>query len=201
MAGKIPLAGAYVLEFLRGGEDVTGATLTRFFGFHVAVLPMITTALLALHVILIQRQGMSVPISVKGEAAARRGMPFFPNFFLRELMGWGISLAVLAALASLFPWELGVKADAFAPAPAGIKPEWYFLFMFQTLKMIPATVLGIEGELLGLLVFGAGGLLWFLLPLLDRSAAEEKRNPVVIGIGVVVLVFIAVMTVLGYVTP
>jgi cytochrome b6 len=128
-------------------------------------------------------------------------MPFFPNFFLRELMGWGISLAVLAALASLFPWELGVKADAFAPAPAGIKPEWYFLFMFQTLKMIPATVLGIEGELLGLLVFGAGGLLWFLLPLLDRSAAEEKRNPVVIGIGVVVLVFIAVMTVLGYVTP
>jgi cytochrome b6 len=201
MAGKIPLVGRYVLEFLRGGEDVTGATLTRFFGFHVAVLPMITTALLALHVLLIQRQGMSVPLSVKGEAAARRGMPFFPNFFLRELMGWGIALAVLAALASLFPWELGEKADAFAPAPAGIKPEWYFLFMFQTLKYLPATLFGVEGELLGLLFFGALGLAWFLLPVLDRRTSEDERNPAVIWAGVLVLLFAAVMTVLGYVMP
>jgi cytochrome b6 len=201
MAGKIPFVGGYVLEFLRGGEDVTGATLTRFFGFHVAVLPMITTALLALHVLLIQRQGMSVPFSVKGEAASRRGMPFFPNFFLRELMGWGIALAVLAALASLFPWELGVKADAFAPAPAGIKPEWYFLFMFQTLKMLPATLFGVEGELLGLLFFGALGLAWFLLPVLDRRTSEDERNPVVIWAGILVLLFAAGMTVLGYVTP
>jgi cytochrome b6 len=201
MAGKVPFAGKYILEFLRGGEDVTGATLTRFFGFHVAVLPMITTALLGLHVLLIQRQGMSVPVSVAGEAASRKGMKFFPNFFLRELMGWGIALAILAALASLFPWELGVKADAFAPAPAGIKPEWYFLFMFQTLKMLPATIAGIEGEFLGLMVFGAGGLLWFLLPLLDRSSSEEKRSPIVIWIGIAVVVFIAVATVLGYVMP
>jgi cytochrome b6 len=200
MAGKIPLVGGYLLEFLRGGEDVTGATLTRFFGFHVAVLPMITTAFLALHVILIQRQGMSVPASVKGEAGARRGMPFFPNFFLRELMGWGIALAVLAALASLFPWELGEKADAFAPAPAGIKPEWYFLFMFQTLKMLPATLFGVEGELLGLIFFSLAGLLWFFLPVLDRST-EERRSPLVTWIGIGALVFIAVMTVLGYVMP
>jgi cytochrome b6 len=201
MAGKIPWIGKYVLEFLRGGEDVTGATLTRFFGFHVAVLPMITTALLAIHVLLIQRQGMSVPASVKGEASSRRGMPFFPNFFLRELMGWAICLAILASLASLFPWELGVKADAFAPAPAGIKPEWYFLFMFQTLKMLPATVFGVEGELLGLTVFAVFGLVWFLLPVLDRGSPEEKRNPLVISAGVVALVFIAVMTYLGYRMP
>ncbi len=180
---------------------MTGATLTRFFGFHVAVLPMIVTALLGLHVLLIQRQGMSVPTSVKGEAAARRGMPFFPNFFLRELMGWGIALAVLAALASLFPWELGVKADAFAPAPAGIKPEWYFLFMFQTLKYLPATLFGVEGELLGLMFFGALGLAWFLLPVLDRRSAGDDRNPVVTWAGVLVLLFAAVMTVLGYVMP
>jgi cytochrome b6 len=201
MAGKIPWIGNYVLVFLRGGEDVTGATLTRFFGFHVAVLPMITTALLAVHVLLIQRQGMSVPTSVKGEAASRRGMPFFPNFFLRELMGWAICLGLLASLASLFPWELGVKADAFAPAPAGIKPEWYFLFMFQSLKMLPATVFGVEGELLGLLFFSVCGLVWFLLPVLDRGSPEEKRNPLVLWAGVVALVFIAVMTYLGYVKP
>jgi quinol-cytochrome oxidoreductase complex cytochrome b subunit len=94
-----------------------------------------------------------------------------------------------------------VKADAFAPAPAGIKPEWYFLFMFQTLKMLPATLFGVEGELLGLLFFGALGLAWFLLPVLDRRTSEDERNPVVIWAGVLVLLFAAGMTVLGYVTP
>jgi cytochrome b6 len=201
MAGKVPLIGGFILEFLRGGEDVTGATLTRFFGFHVAVLPMITTALLVLHVLLIQQQGMSVPIGLEKEAASRRPMPFFPNFFLRELMGWAIALAILAALASLFPWELGVKADPFAPAPAGIKPEWYFLFMFQTLKMLPATIAGIEGEFVGLALFGIAGLAWFFLPLLDRRSSREERSPIVTAIGVLALLFIAVMTYLGYVMP
>jgi cytochrome b6 len=200
MAGKVPLVGKFVLEFLRGGEDVTGATLTRFFGFHVAVLPMATTALLALHLLLVQRQGMSVPLSQKENAARRRPMPFFPNFFLREMMGWAIALALLAALASLFPWELGVKADPFAPAPAGIKPEWYFLFMFQTLKLLPATIAGVEGELVGLAVFGIGGLLWFFLPWLDRRASRGDKSPAVTAIGILVLIFIAVMTWVGYVT-
>jgi cytochrome b6 len=200
MAGKIPVAGKFVLEFLRGGEDVTGATLTRFFGFHVAVLPMITTALLALHVLLVQRQGMSVPLSQKEAAAARRPMPFFPNFFLREMMGWALALALLAALASFFPWELGVKADPFAPAPAGIKPEWYFLFMFQTLKLLPATIAGVEGELVGLAAFGIGGLLWFFLPLLDRRSSRGEKSPLVTATGVLALIFIALMTLVGYVT-
>ncbi len=43
-------------------------------------------------------------------------------------MAWYMALGVLAALAALFPWELGIKADPFGPAPAGIKPEWYFMF-------------------------------------------------------------------------
>jgi quinol-cytochrome oxidoreductase complex cytochrome b subunit len=116
-------------------------------------------------------------------------------------MGWAIALAVLAALASLFPWELGTKADPFAPAPAGIKPEWYFLFMFQTLKMLPASIAGVEGELLGLILFTFGGLLWFLLPVLDRRSMREERSPVVTAIGVLVLAFIGLMTLLGYVTP
>lgn len=201
MAGDVPLMGPFLLRFLRGGEDVTGATLTRFFGFHVAVLPMIATALVLLHLVFIQRQGMSVPISQKETASSSKGMPFFPNYFLRELMGWALALAVLAALASFFPWELGIKADAFAPAPAGIKPEWYFLFMFQTLKLLPASVAGLEGELVGLFAFGLAGLLWFFLPLIDRRSSREQASPLVTAIGVVALAFIAVMTVLGYVMP
>ncbi len=39
IAGTVPLVGSFLVRFLRGGEEVGGATLTRFFGFHVAVLP------------------------------------------------------------------------------------------------------------------------------------------------------------------
>src|ERR1041385_8564974 len=62
IAGVVPLTGRPVLRFLRGGDDVTGATLTRFFGFHVAVLPAITTAIVGIHVLLVQKHGMSVPL-------------------------------------------------------------------------------------------------------------------------------------------
>ena len=201
MSGKVPVIGPFIMEFLRGGEDVTGATLTRFFGFHVAVLPMMATALVLLHLLMVQRQGMSVPISQKQVSSSNSGMPFVPNFFLRELMGWAIALAILGALASLFPWELGVKADAFAPAPAGIKPEWYFLFMFHTLKLLPATIAGIEGELVGLVAFSLGGLAWFFVPWLDRRSSQEESSPGVTIIGVLALLFIVTMTFLGYVMP
>ena len=127
-----------MLRFLRGGDDVTGATLTRFFGFHVAVLPAAATVVIALHVLLVQQHGMSVPPSLAGQPVKK--MKFVPNFLLRDLIGWILAIGVLAALAALFPWELGEKADPFAPAPAGIKPEWYFLFMFQTLKFLPPKI-------------------------------------------------------------
>ena len=194
MVSKVPFAGAWLLKFLRGGEDVTGATLTRFFGFHVAVLPMITTALLGLHLAVIQRQGMHVPEGLEEEAKTRKPIPFVPNFMLRESVGWLLGLAALAALAAFFPWELGVKADPFASAPAGIHPEWYFLFMFETLKLIPAHVLGIEGELLGIGVFGLGGLVWFLVPVLDRGSLSGRRARAFLVLGWLLLAYIVSFT-------
>ncbi len=61
-----------------------------------------------------------------------------------------------------------------APAPAGIKPEWYFLFLFQTLKLFPAQVLGINGELVAVLLMLAGLLVVFVLPFIDNRPAERK---------------------------
>src|SRR5246127_1630770 len=48
VAGQVPIVGKWMMVLLRGGEDVSGATLTRFFGFHVAVLPGLITVFLAL---------------------------------------------------------------------------------------------------------------------------------------------------------
>jgi cytochrome b6 len=198
IAGVVPVIGRPVLRFLRGGDEVTGATLTRFFGFHVAVLPATATVFLAIHVLLVQLHGMSVPPSLEKQNV--RKMKFVPNFLLRDLIGWILAIGVLAALAALFPWELGEKADPFAPAPAGIKPEWYFLFMFQTLKFLPAKILGMDGEVLGIMAFNLVALLLFIVPFVDREPGNRKRRLIFNVIGVAALLYIVVMTIVGYVT-
>jgi cytochrome b6 len=202
MAAAMPVVGHQLARFLRGGNDVGGATLTRFFGFHVAVLPGITTLLLLVHLALVQKHGMSSPPGVVA-AFSRKGvpvpqMPFFPNFFLRELMAWYAALGVLGSLAALFPWELGVKADPFAPAPAGIRPEWYFLAPFYTLKLIPSHVWVFEGELVGLFGFALLALWWVALPFwaVDRQGIERTRW--VTGAGVALLAYLTTFSALGY---
>ena len=137
IAGAVPVVGDFLVRFLRGGERVTGGTLSRFYGWHVAILPALASALLGAHLLLVQVHGMSLPPRFEREGAPPRGLRFFPHFALREAFAWTLALGVLAALAALFPWELGEKADPFAPAYKDIRPEWYFVFMFQTLKLVP----------------------------------------------------------------
>jgi quinol-cytochrome oxidoreductase complex cytochrome b subunit len=196
IVGVVPLIGEPLMLLLRGGEEVTGATLSRFFGFHVAVFPGLFTVLLGIHLLLVQRQGMSEPPGAEFSSETRT-MPFFPNFMLRDVLLWLLVLNLLAILAVFFPWELGVKADPFAPAPAGIKPEWYFLFMFQTLKYIPARLWIIDGEIAGILLFGIAGLLWLLVPFLDRKSDTGKRNRLLTYAGIAVIIYVLILTILG----
>jgi cytochrome b6 len=199
ISGAVPGVGDYIVRFLRGGDHVTGGTLSRFYGWHVALLPAITTVFLGLHLIMVQRQGMSTPPSVERRRGKAREMPFVPDFLLRDLFGWVVALAVLAALAAYFPWDLGEKADPFAPAYPDIKPEWYFMSMFQTLKWVPGgEVLGIENEAWAILAFGAIGLVVFLVPFLDRRIASRGRSPLFTAAGAVALLAMTVLTAIGY---
>jgi cytochrome b6 len=199
ITGVVPLVGKPIMQFLRGGEEVTGATLSRFFGFHVAVFPGIFTVLLGTHLVLVQRQGMSEPLGIENHGdGTLKTMPFFPNFLLRDLLLWLIVLNLLAILAVFFPWELGKKADPFAPAPAGIKPEWYFLFMFQTLKFIPAKLLLFDGEIVGILMFGFAGLLWLLIPFWDRKSSRGEQHRFLNYIGMFVVMYIIILTIIGW---
>jgi len=206
MAGSIPVVGDLLVRVMRGGEEVTGATISRFFGLHVAILPAVFTGLLAVHLLLVQRQGMSEPIEWSALPPERKKYTkFFPNFLYRDLLVWLIALNVLALLAVLFPdgigmvhWPLGEKADAFAPPPASIRPEWYFMFAFQALKFLPAHVWFLEGELAGMIVFAVGGAFWVLVPFLDRSSHQGRKPTGFLIFGAIVVAFIIIMTVLGY---
>ncbi len=196
--GVMPVVGPFVRRLMRGGDDVTGATLTRFYGIHVAVLPAIVTMILGLHLFLVQKHGMSSPPSEEQGGKPKRTMPFFPNFVLRDLVGWLCALGVLAVLAAYLPAELGKKADPFQPAPIGIKPEWYFMAMFQTLKLLPGHILGIEGELLGVLAFSLVGVALILMPFIDRRTSLGQPSRLPAAFGLTLILYIVVLTYLGY---
>ena len=203
IAGAVPVIGPFTLRLLRGGDDVTGATLSRFYGLHVAILPAITTALVA-------RAPAARPAAGDERAAQHRAapesrqarplpqMPFFPNYILRDVLAWYVVLAMVAALAAFYPWELGKKADPFAVVPPGIRPEWYFLAMFHTLKLVPSHVLGFEGEQLGVVAFGLVAVFLVLVPFLDRRASRGERSPVFTVLAALGLVYLVVFTIIGH---
>jgi len=184
IAGGVPVIGKYLLLIARGGENVTGDTLARFYALHVVILPLTALGIVGLHLYLVQKHEMSVPedmIKKYGNAKKAPSMPFVPHFLLRDMVGWYLALGILAALAALLPWDLGQKADPFGAPPPGIKPEWYFLSMFQALKQLPPYIPSgklqwMEGEVAGMLFFGFCGLVLLLVPFLDPGAARERSR-------------------------
>lgn len=201
IAGAVPIVGHFTLRLLRGGDDVTGATLSRFYGLHVAVLPALATALVAVHLLFVQRQGMSVPIKIEKRVKAGERlpqMPFFPNYILRDVLAWYVVIAVLVVLAAFYPWELGKKADSFAVVPPGIRPEWYFLATFHTLKLLPSHILGFEGERVGVVGFGLVAMLLVLVPFLDRRASRGEQSPVFTVLAALGLLYLVSFTIIGH---
>ncbi|MGA2255461.1 MAG: cytochrome bc complex cytochrome b subunit, partial [Thermoguttaceae bacterium] len=184
LVGQVPLVGAELLLLARGGKDVTGDTLSQFYAFHVVVLPLVTLAMVGIHLYFVQHHGMSIPHKVALEHSGAENVPsmsFFPKFLMRDMVGWFVALGLLAALAALFPWTLGEKANPFGSTPEGIRPEWYFLFAFETLKQFPAHLFGIEwleGEVVGVLFFGLVGLVVLMVPFLDWRATQGAPRPV-----------------------
>ena len=155
----IPVVGTWVTRLLRGGDDVTGDTLTRFFIFHVCVLPLLVFAVMVVHILLVQKEGMSIPLKDEVEKKKLPWLPFWPNFILRETMIWLVLLGMVLTISVLFAPSLDLAADLMAPAPEGVKPEWYFLFLFQTLKIFPANMGPVTGEFVAVVLI----LVWIVV--------------------------------------
>ena len=182
-ASAIPVIGPYLVEFLRGGKLVGPPTLGRFFALHVAILPVVIAALIGAHLFFLKRTGVSTPPfgvdetdkPFKPESYSYQshpgGIPFFPNYALQDLTSIFIYFAIFLAVVFFAP-NMPFTPDSFVPAdpfktPAHIKPEWYFLANYQTLKIFPS-------ELLGLSVQAIAMTFLALLPFIDRS---PERHP------------------------
>jgi len=197
---SVPLAGNWMLQVLRGGPDVTANTLYRFFGLHVVILPLAFMGLIGVHLLFVQRQGMAPPLGVK---VAPRGMKFFPNFALRDVLLWLFCFMILLVLAVFLPygpgipgmdWELGQKADPLAPAFPGIKPEWYFLWEYQLLKEFPPHLFGLEGPQLCLIVVTLLLAVWAIIPWLDLRARRNEPSPAFSDFGWGAILFLIFLT-------
>ncbi len=190
--GAIPGVGEFLVHFLRGGAHVTGDTITRFYAGHVMIVPLAIAGVLGIHLLLVQFQGMSLPLGM-AKKRVKDHSPFFTEFAIVDACVWLVLFAVIATLAVFLPPEIGAKADPLKAAPAGIKPEWYFLFVFQTLKHVPET--------LGVVTFGVGALFLTVLPMLDRNAGRERRSPIFTFVFVLLCVYAAVFQTWAWITP
>lgn len=194
IAGQTPLVGVFLKAFLRGGEDVWALTLTRFFAIHVMILPAALVGMAAIHIFFVQVQGMSVPEPIEKKKEDLETIKFFPDFILRDAALICLQIAFVVALAALFPCELGKKADTMLPTPEGIRPEWFFLFMFKTLEVIPAKIGLFEGEKLGIIFFIVAFSSILFIPFLDRGSSGRYKSRVLMWGGILVLCYIFGMT-------
>jgi ubiquinol-cytochrome c reductase cytochrome b subunit len=141
-------------------------TLSRFYALHTIILPAATFLLILLHVYAFRRAQPAGPYRSRDGA---RTEPFYPKQFFFDSLFAVMVFAILAALAVLEPATLEPRAN-----PSDVtylpRPEWYFMPMFQLLKIFQGEFAMIGAVIIPGVVFA----LFFLLPFIDRSS---QRNP------------------------
>jgi len=160
IAGQAPLVGPYLTRLLGGGGAVGVVTFARFYGLHVLLLPPATLLLIAIHIYLVRKHGVA---PLPGDERLPK-QQFYPAQVFKDTVAIFLAFAVLFTMAVVVRVPLEQLADptdnTYIP-----RPEWYFLFLFQTLKLFTGPL-----ELVGSVVLpGLAVLLLILVPFLDRG--------------------------------
>jgi quinol-cytochrome oxidoreductase complex cytochrome b subunit len=135
MLSHVPLVGGRLLWLLRGGSDVNPNTLSRFYNFHIGVLPTLTVLLVGAHLLLVRLHGVA---PLEGDTR-RETYDFFPEHVLREAAIAVVLLLALVVFTTLRPPGLTEPADP-GVTPPHIRPEWYFFPSYRWLKLVPMQV-------------------------------------------------------------
>jgi ubiquinol-cytochrome c reductase cytochrome b subunit len=210
IAGEVPLIGPWVQKILIGGTQIGTLTLTRFFTFHIAVLPALIILLVGFHIFMVVRQGISAPPGTmklavlpgkekkevyqkEYEASKKGGESFFPETLVRDsLMGLAV-VVIIFTLAIVLPHTSEAPADP-TSTTYNPRPEWYFLFFFQFLKLFPGWLEPVAAVVVPVLVI----LLLLAVPFLSRGIRREwSARKISLGIGGLAVVVLAALEVTG----
>jgi ubiquinol-cytochrome c reductase cytochrome b subunit len=138
IAAGAPLVGPYLTRLLGAESGIGVVTFARFFAAHVVVLPGALALLIGLHLYLVRRHGVA-PLAVETLPKKR----FFPEQVFRDTVAIFVAFCALFAVAAVVQAPFGALADPgdtrYTP-----RPDWYFLFLFQLLKLFsgPLEVVG-----------------------------------------------------------
>jgi len=209
-AARVPVIGSFLAHIIFAGDTIGGATLTRFFVLHVFIFPALIFAGVGLHVVLMLRHGISempkasqpvVPKTYKGdyeERLKKTGVPFWPNAMWRDtVFSLIVVIGIVVCAIAFGPPTLDMPPD---PTTLNVNPapDWYFLFYFAILSMLPASletwvILG--GPLVVIL-----GLL--ALPLLsNKGDRAPSRRPWAIAVLATSITAIIILTIYGARAP
>jgi ubiquinol-cytochrome c reductase cytochrome b subunit len=185
LAGLVPFVGPQIQQLVVGGSDYGHHTLTRFFALHAGFLPGTLVLFLVVHLALFRKHGLHA----KQPITKPDGM-FWPDQLLKDAVAMLAVMAVVLGVILLpavrtmlaggqVDWghvgaELGAPADPAQPYAAA-RPEWYFLFLFQFLKVFEGW--GATGEFIGAIVLP--GLIMgvmFLMPIVGRWNLGHRFN-------------------------
>jgi ubiquinol-cytochrome c reductase cytochrome b subunit len=208
-AARAPVIGGFLAALLVAGQNVGGATLTRFYATHVFLIPAAIFGLLGLHLYLVVKRGISEP-PVPGERIdtgtylaryaelLRRGIPFYPDAAVRDAIVSFVAVVVVVALAVVAGAPMLGKPPDPTIIVADPHPDWYFIGYFALLAIIPK---GLESfVIIGLPALAFGFL--FVLPLVrPRGERHVSRRPMAVAaVGLGVLVY-GTLTVVGFASP
>jgi ubiquinol-cytochrome c reductase cytochrome b subunit len=164
----IPLIGKFLTQMLRGGEEVSGLTLTRFYALHILVLPMLMVLCAVVHIYLIRIHDIAGHWDPEHPDKKRKSL-FFPDHLFKNAVAFSIVFSGVIFLAvSMDPPR---EEIAMTPDPAYLpRPEWYYMWLFKLLTYFSG-----KAEIMGSLAIPLGIVLLLLfLPFLNRS---ELRSP------------------------
>lgn len=179
ITGNSPVLGPYLLRLLGAENGIGAVTFARFYAMHTMLLPLVITALIAGHLVLVRRHGVA---PAPGDDGTRKKR-FYPEQVLKDTVAIFGLFAALMFLAIAFTAPLGREADptdtSFVP-----RPEWYFLFLFQALKFFEGPMEIIGSHVLPGLAMGALAV----LPFLDRARLSSFRQRIPVAAVAVLVV-------------